>query len=100
MSGRPQPTESVVTLSGRLEIRDVADVHELLAGHLQRATPLSIDLGAVSAMDTAGAQLLLAVKREATRRGLRLGFFGQSPELERALELLGMRAAILEMVSP
>jgi anti-anti-sigma regulatory factor len=48
----------------------------------------------ISSIDTAGVQLLLAVRREAELRGMPLRFLGESAALARALERLGLAASL------
>jgi anti-anti-sigma regulatory factor len=80
----------VISLEPRLEIRDVEAAHRRLIEAAAGATALSVDVSRVTAIDTAGAQLLLALVREAERRGMSLEFSGKSSALEGALASLGL----------
>ncbi|MGC4066340.1 MAG: STAS domain-containing protein [Polyangiaceae bacterium] len=53
-----------LTLSGALELSNIAELKRMLAEKLAVSAPLSIDLAAVSTMDTAVVQLLVAAKVE------------------------------------
>ena len=78
-------------LGGSLEVRDVAEVRARLMAALDASTALRVEVGAVSTVDTAGAQLLLALELEAVRRGARLEIAGASTALARTLDALGLR---------
>ncbi len=54
-----------------------------------------IDVSGLTAVDTAGVQLLLAIAREAGRRSVRIEFRGDSPALTQALKLLGLEGALM-----
>ena len=89
----------VISLEPRLEIRDVEAVHRRLLDATAGATSLSVDVSRVTAIDTAGAQLLLALVREAGRRGMSLEFSGKSSALEGALASLGLEEVIAKCVA-
>ena len=55
----------------------------------------AIDVSGLTAIDTAGVQLLLAIAREGARRHIRIHFRGDSPALTQALKLLGLEAALM-----
>jgi anti-anti-sigma regulatory factor len=80
----------VVSLEPRLEIRDVEAARRRLMQAAAGAGSLRVDVSRVTAVDTAGAQLLLALVREAERRGMGLEFCGRSVALEGALASLGL----------
>jgi len=83
-----------VMLEGSLQIQDVDAARERFTRLLDDNVPRAIDLAGLKAVDTAGIQLLLAVKIEAARRGAPIEYRGRSPLLDQALELLGLREAI------
>lgn len=61
-----EPTE--VRIAGALTIAEAAATHEDLIRALdESAGPLAVDLSAISEIDSAGLQLLLALAREAGR---------------------------------
>jgi len=80
----------VISLDPRLEIRDVETARVRLMQAAAGAESLSVDVSRLTAVDTAGAQLLLALVREAERRGMELEFCGKSTALEGALASLGL----------
>ena len=79
-----------VYLEPGLEIKDVERVHEVLARTLARGRGVTVDVGRVVAVDTAGVQLLLAFQSEAVKRGMPTEFCGDSAALARALTVLGL----------
>jgi anti-anti-sigma regulatory factor len=83
-----------VLLEPGLEIKDVERVRQGLLDALSRATAIIIDVSRVSAIDTAGVQLLLALQNEAANRGITFEFCGESAPLTHAATVLGMREKI------
>jgi anti-anti-sigma regulatory factor len=87
-------TAAVTTLGTSLEIRDVDETRGRLLEALNGATGLSVEVGAVTTADTAGVQLLLALRAEAAHRGIAVAFTGTSAALTRALSVLGLESAV------
>jgi anti-anti-sigma regulatory factor len=77
-----------------LEIKDVEDAKLRLMETLEGGGPVSIGIGRVSTVDTAGVQLLLAFNAEAVTRGVAVEFCGESPLLGNALALLGLKDSL------
>jgi anti-anti-sigma regulatory factor len=80
-----------VQLEPGLEIKDAESVHRLLFAALGDGRAVTVDVGRVHAVDTAGAQLLLAFQGEASRRGVAIEFRGESALLTHTLAVLGLR---------
>ena len=80
-----------VQLDPGLEIKDAEGVHRLLSAALVEGRAIAVDVGRVQAVDTAGAQLLLAFQGEASRRGVTIEFRGESAPLIHTLAVLGLR---------
>jgi len=80
-----------VQLEPGLEIKDAESVHRLLLAALGDGRAVTVDVGRVHAVDTAGAQLLLAFQGEASRRGVTVNFRGESVRLTHTLAVLGLR---------
>jgi anti-anti-sigma regulatory factor len=80
-----------VQLEPGLEIKDAESVHRLLLAALGDGRAVTVDVGRVHAVDTAGAQLLLAFQGEASRRGVTVNFRGKSARLTHTLAVLGLR---------
>jgi len=84
-----------VQLEPGLEIKDAEGVHRLLLAALDDGRAVTVDVGRVQAVDTAGAQLLLAFQGEAGRRGVTVEFRGESAPLTHTLAVLGLRDKFL-----
>jgi anti-anti-sigma factor len=82
-------------LDASLRIGDVEARREVLQRLLDGREPVRIDISALQWVDSAGVQLLLAMRQEADRRGIALDYSGESPELFNALKLLGLADAVL-----
>ena len=87
-------TGSVAILSPGLEIRDVESARSRLLAALDGVSALQVDVSAVAAADTAGAQLLLSLQREAAARGIGIEFVGESPVLTTIVKQLGLGEAL------
>jgi anti-sigma B factor antagonist len=85
-----QLSEALVKIEGSLDIKHVEEIRTRLAGLLDRAGPTVVELSHVAAVDTAGIQLLLALRAEASSRGVAIEFRGHSQILLSGLELLGL----------
>jgi len=95
----PADTSSKIYLEPSLEIKDVEVAHRRLMAILAFGTALTVDLSRVAAVDTAGAQLLVAFQSEAAKRGMSLEFCGESAALTHALTMLGLRDAVQIAIS-
>ncbi len=68
-----------VAISGAMTIYAAAAAKDALLDALNDAVDLEVDLSGVDEMDTAGAQLLVLLKREATSAGKRVALSGHGP---------------------
>ena len=84
-----------IQLEPGLEIKDAEGVHRLLLAALGDGRAITVDVGRIQAVDTAGAQLLLAFQGEASRRGVTVDFRGESAPLTHTLAVLGLRDKFL-----
>jgi anti-anti-sigma regulatory factor len=84
-----------IQLEPGLEIKDAEGVHRLLLAALGDGRAVTVDVGRVHAVDTAGAQLLLAFQGEAGRRGVIVEFSGESAPLTHTLAVLGLSGKFL-----
>jgi anti-anti-sigma regulatory factor len=84
-----------VQLEPGLEIKDAEGVHRLLLAALGDGRAVTVEVGRVNAVDTAGAQLLLAFQSEAIRRGVTVDIRGESAPLTHTLAVLGLRDKFL-----
>jgi anti-sigma B factor antagonist len=84
-------TETVVTVSGELDMCTAAELRECLLRVIHRHGPrLTLDLGCVTFMDCAGINVLLAARRRARLEGGWVHVIRASARVRRLLALLGM----------
>jgi anti-anti-sigma factor len=76
-----------IEIRGELSIFTAAVLRQQLLDALDGETDVEVDLSAVSEMDSAGMQLMVAAKREAGTRNKSLRFTGHSPAVFDILEL-------------
>lgn len=81
-----------LVLDGDLTVFAVAALKDRLMAALQEDVNLIVDGSAVSEVDGAGIQLLLAAGKEAQQRGGTLRLQAPSDQMLEALELIDLRA--------
>ena len=81
-----------VALQGELDIYAAAQVRERLAALVDEHPVVELLLADVSEIDTAGVQLLLAAKQQASSRDHRLKLTAHSAAVIEALELCNLLA--------
>lgn len=79
---------TALAMRGEFTIYAAAEVHAALAGALDAARDIEIDLSGVSEIDSSALQILRAAGREAGQRGLAFEVTGHPPVLTEALQLL------------
>lgn len=90
-----------VVLPEALTIGDLGVLQERLLGVLKARRMLLLDGRPVTAIDTAGLQLLAVLCRDAAARGIAARWCGASLELTTAAALLGLTAVLgLEAPTP
>jgi anti-anti-sigma factor len=77
--GRGKRKSRKVAISGAMTIYGAAQAKDTLLDALDGAADVEVDLSEVVEMDTAGAQLLALLKREAASAGKRMVLSGHSP---------------------
>ena len=80
-------------LGGELTIYHVAEARLRFREELSLGSGLEVDLSGLEELDTAGAQLLLWLKREAWSRGLAIPFSHHSPAVLEVLDQLNLAGA-------
>jgi anti-anti-sigma factor len=83
---------SPLQIEGEMTIYRAAELHGLLQQQLAAGNGLEIDLSAVTEIDSAGAQLLVAAKKTAQAAGRELRLIGHSPAVLEVFELLNLGA--------
>ncbi len=73
-----------------LEIRDVDEARTRLLAYLDGSVKFRVDVTPIVAVDSAGVQLLIALRREAHSRNVQLEFTGYSAALRQILTNLGL----------
>jgi len=81
-----------VALRGELTIATAANVRGDLLEALTTADEIEVDLAHVTEMDSAGIQIMVAAKREATARSKILRFVAHSPAVLDTLDLTDLAA--------
>src|SRR5258706_2143088 len=77
--GRGKRRARKVAISGAMTIYGAAADKETLLDAMDGDAEVEVDLSGIAEMDTAGAQLLVLLKREATSAGKRVVLSGHSP---------------------
>lgn len=80
-------TVTRIEIRGELTIFTTAALRQQLLDAFDTGSELEVDLSAVSEMDSAGMQLMVAAKQEATVRNQPLRFTDHSPAVFDTLEL-------------
>ena len=88
-----QPRGRVV-LGGSCTIHEGAAIKAHMIEQLARPGPYEIDGSAVSRVDAAGVQLIVAFALDCLERGLEYAWIGRSPTLEQAIEMLSVGALL------
>lgn len=81
---------STLKLEGELTIYRAAELKEMMLKVFNDASALEIDLSSVSDIDSAGLQLLMLLKKEASREKRELRLIGHSPAIIDAFDLLNL----------
>jgi len=81
-------------LDASLEIGNVTEARRRLLEALVGFRRFSLDIHRLTAVDTAGVQLLVALAQECKRRGIEFSCRGESPVLAPALHSLGLAGAL------
>lgn len=91
-----EPSAGVLSFQGELTVADAAEFAALLGDALARHGALEIDLLNVTMLDTAGLQLLLAVRRAGHAAGKPVTWLGYSAAVEEVIDLLNLRGELGE----
>lgn len=94
-----------IELSGPLTIYGAAEDHASLCQCLDGGgegaagrQPIVVDVGAVTAVDSAGIQLLLQLRREGALRGLSVQWRGDSAPLRQIVDLYRLAEAFPDLL--
>ncbi|NTV10160.1 MAG: STAS domain-containing protein [Zoogloea sp.] len=89
-----------MAIEGEFGIFTARDLRERLLALMDEGDELEIDLSAVTEMDSAGVQLMLAAKREAQARDKSLRFTGHSPAVDDLLALCDLAGLLGDPAAP
>jgi anti-anti-sigma regulatory factor len=64
----------ILNLTGECVVNNAGETAQLLLGAIQSNVEVTVDLGKVERIDTAGVQLLLAARKEADDLGVSLSY--------------------------
>lgn len=84
-----RPAHSL-SIEGELTIYQAAEIKQTLQAALEQCDELEIDLSAVSEIDTAGVQLLIAAKKTAQEKQIALRLSAHSAAVMEVFELLDL----------
>ena len=90
----PAQPRGRVVLGGSCTIHEGAAIKAHMLEQFARPGPYEIDGSAVSRVDAAGVQLIVAFALDCLERGLEYVWIGRSPALEQAIELLSVGALL------
>ena len=90
MATKPADGTCTVRLDGEMTIYTAADQKTLLFDELEKCDTLALDLGEVSELDSAGVQVLMALKRSADQAECELQLVNHSPSAKEVLTLFGL----------
>jgi len=83
--------DRTLALTGELTIQAASAVRDQVLAALQESsTSITLDLSQVEAIDSAGVQILLAARRTAASRELRLAVTGLTTPIAEALAVYGL----------
>ncbi len=85
-------------LEGEMTIYTAAEIKPMLLSLLDDCSEPEIDLSQVSEIDSAGLQLLLLAKREASRIGKSIRLVGHSPAVVECLDMCNLTALFGDQV--
>jgi ABC-type transporter Mla MlaB component len=104
--GRPARTapaaaagSSSFTVAAECTVADASSLKSELAKLLDDTGVVTLDIGAVQRIDTAGLQLLATFVRERESHGRQVQWQGNAPSLATAAQLLGL-GALLKLPAP
>lgn len=81
---------SLLFIEGELTLQRACEMKESLLARLAKALVLEVDLAGVTAIDSAGLQLLLMVRREARASGRDVRLVSPSPAVLTLFESIGL----------
>jgi phospholipid transport system transporter-binding protein len=90
----PRERPQIFALASQCTVSDAAALKERLAELLEEPLPVTLDIGALQRIDTAGLQVIAAFVRERTGQGRPVEWQGTAPVLTTAAQLLGLTSLL------
>ncbi len=90
MTDKYKPSPSVLRMEGEMTIYRASELKQTLLEALNQSTALTIDLSAVTEMDTAGLQILVLAKKVAQSKQQELQLVAHSAAVQEVFELLNL----------
>lgn len=84
----------LLSLAEELTIYNAFELKQRLLDGLTTADDLELDLSQVAKIDTAGLQLLLLIKKEASRQGKHLAIVAHSQAVRSAIDFCNLAAEL------
>ena len=94
---RPVPAAAVtaaLSLAAECTVAEADSLKTALVRLLPESRPVSLHIGSLRRIDTAGVQLLAAFARDRRAAGRRIEWLGRAPVLDAAATLLGLRGML------
>lgn len=95
---RQKANTCTAKVEGEMTIYTAAEIKPTLIALLDGCNEAELDLSQVSEIDSAGLQLLLLTKREASEAGKQLRFVRHSPAVVECLDLCNLAAVFGDQV--
>lgn len=93
------PSKPALSWRGEITAANAEEVWQITHTHIDSQTnrkrPLQIDLSALQFIDSAGVNLMLRAKRDATAHGVKLQFVGTQPNVKSVLRMSNLESAVL-----
>jgi len=98
-AGRKQPVPAAadapaLSLAAECTVAEADSLKTALVRLLPESRPVSLHVGSLRRIDTAGVQLLAAFARDRRAAGCRIEWRGRAPVLDAAATLLGLRGML------
>jgi len=88
----PNKETQKLRMEGDLTIYQAVGLKQYLLDALSHAQELELDLSSITAIDTAGLQLLMMLKRQSLKEGKQIRCAGHSPEVLEILDVYNVAA--------
>ncbi|HEY7639224.1 MAG TPA: STAS domain-containing protein [Steroidobacteraceae bacterium] len=84
----------MIVLASNCNVKDAAELQQMLCLHLDQPTPVTVDVGSVERVDTSTMQVLCAFVRDRSAQQRQVEWLGDARILRDAARLLGVEAML------